>query len=101
MDNVRLSLYVEMKDFLIWYNVLGQLGILGIGMYPQVVEIRDVRVDERPVGMLLPPEKLEVMPLYSNKTPETKLEAPELEPLLQVKLSAFKDSTVSKHAHEI
>ena len=65
------------------------------------MEVRDVGVDERPVSRLLPPEKLEVMPLYSNKTPETKLEAPELEPLLPVKLSVFKDSTVSKHAHEI
>ena len=60
-----------------------------------------MRVDERPVGRLLPPEKLEVMPLYSNKTLETKLEAPELEPRLQVKLSVFKDSTESKHAHEM
>ena len=60
-----------------------------------------MRVDECPVGRLLPPEKWEVMPLYSNKTPETKQEVPELEPLLQVKLSVFKDSTSSKHAHEI
>ena len=60
-----------------------------------------MRVNEHPISRLLPPEKLEVMPLYSNKIPETKLEAPELEPPLQVKLSVFKDSTVSMHAHEI
>ena len=64
----------------------------------QFAEVHDVRVDVRQVGRLL---LLEVMPLYSNKTPETKLEAPELEQPLQVKLSVFKDSTVSKHVHEI